>query len=389
MQKIIMTLVLMTGSLLVTAEETRTETTNTYSIKDWWNAPADAPSPEVHADGSITFSLSAPTAKQVEVKLGEWASVSYALKKNDDGIWRVTTPAMAPEVYSYHFEVDGIKVIDLKNPQLKIGTQIYANEVEVPGVSAAWDQPNALTGTLHYHSYYSKVLSRVRQVVVYTPQAYSPFAKTSYPVLYLRHGGGDSERSWSSNSGRAHIILENLIAAKKATPMLLVMTSGLIDTRWSSGSSPEGMALLEQELLTDVIPLIERSYRVKTDRSQRAIAGLSMGGGQSFVMGLRNLDRFAWIGEFGSGLLSAVDFDAEVYLPGVLQDSTRINKQLRLLWIACGTDDPRIQGHRDLSARLSEVGIRHEYDEVPGGHEWSVWRLQLSKFLQKVFRDVP
>jgi enterochelin esterase-like enzyme len=387
MKKIILSVMLIVPSLLAAAQEQTAEAKNTYSIKQWWNAPAEPASPQVHADGSLTFAIAAPTAKVVELKLGEWEPATYALKKNEAGIWSVTTPVLPAEIYSYYFEIDGVKVIDVNNPQLKLGTSIYANEVEVPGASAAWDQLGAVPGTLHYHSYYSQVLARMRNLVVYTPREYSPLSKRSYPVLYLRHGGGDDERSWSSNSGRAHIILENLIAAQKAVPMIIVMTNGLIDKRWSSGSSPEGMALLERELLTEVIPLVESTYLVKKDKKHRAIAGLSMGGGQSFVIGLRNMEQFSWIGEFGSGLLSAVDFEAEVYLPGVLQNPQNINKNLRLLWVACGTDDPRINGHRDLSAHLTAQGIQHTYDEVPGGHEWSVWRLQLSKFLQSVFKD--
>lgn len=209
--------------------------------------------------------------------------------------------------------------------------------------------------------------------------------KKKYPVLYLRHGGGDNEQSWSSISGNAHIILENLLLKNKAIPMLIVMTNGLTDGNWSTASSPEGMDLLEAELLQDVIPLVESHYRVIASRDYRAIAGLSMGGGQSFVIGLRNLEKFSWIGEFSSGLLSAVEFDPELYIPGFNSKSQEINAALKLLWIACGTDDPRIVGHRQLAATLSNNKIQHTYHETPGSHEWAVWRTELHLFLQELF----
>ena len=217
---------------------------------------------------------------------------------------------------------------------------------------------------------------------VYVPAVYFEQPKRSFPVLYLRHGGGDHERSWWE-SAHADAILDHALAAG-AEPMLVVMTNGLTDGSWAGGSTPEGMALLEQELLSDVIPLVEKRYRVRKDRLSRAIAGLSMGGGQAFVIGLRNLDKFAWVGEFSAGLLSDTELDLGPY--GVPMDASAINGSLRLLWVSCGTEDERWEGHQAFSAKLDSLGIRHVFDSAPYAHQWQFWREQLYAFASRIFK---
>jgi enterochelin esterase family protein len=236
----------------------------------------------------------------------------------------------------------------------------------------------------HILHYRSSSQHRLQTLHVYVPAAYTAEPARRFPVLYLRHGGGDSPHSWIQD-GRAGVILDNLLAGQKAEPMIIVTPDGLTDGTWSHGSSPEGMKLLEDELLSDIIPLIEQSYRVIADREHRAIAGLSMGGGQAFVMGLRQLGSFAWIGQFSSGLLADKNLD----LPGVapaLRDSAAVNARLKLLWIGCGTDDPRYAGHLNLMDQLQALGVRAEFHESPGGHEWAVWRDQLHRLLPVLFR---
>src|SRR5690606_11865024 len=173
-------------------------------------------------------------------------------------------------------------------------------------------------------------------------------------------GGGDDEASWSSPAGQAHILLENLVNAQKAVPMIVVMTNGMTDGTWAGGSSKEAMEILEEELLMDVIPLVEQTYRTKPGKENRAIAGLSMGGGQAYVMGLRNLDKFSWIGEFSSGLLSDTSFDINERAPDILEHPAKINDQLYVLWIGCGKDDDRYQGHLAFHSDLMTRGINHE-----------------------------
>jgi len=174
-----------------------------------------------------------------------------------------------------------------------------------------------------------------------------------------------------------------LIAGKKAVPMIVVMTNGLTDGTWAGGSTREGVKMLEDELLNDVIPLVEKTYRAKKGRAYRAITGLSMGGGQAFVMGLRNLQTFAWVGEFSSGTLSDKDFEMDKELPGLMDAS--LNKKLGLLWIGCGENDPRFPGHRVLANTLTKKGIKFKNLTMPGGHEWRVWREELAGFYQNIF----
>lgn len=302
---------------------------NNFSTQGWWE-PAGKTYPLVE-NGSITFRLEAPEARKVTLLFDEWTILRQEMSRGQDGIWETTVSGVKPGVYEYKFVVDGNVVLDMKNPSVKFGTEIYANTVEVTGAEPRVDQ-RVLTGSqVDILSYRSSSLGRYRRIWVYVPEAYFRNKNKKFPVLYLRHGGGDDESSWV-RSANADAIMDNLIAAGKADPMIVVMTNGLTDGSWAGGSSPEGMKTLETELLSDVIPLVESRYRVKKDRRHRAIAGLSMGGGQSFVIGLRNLDKFSAIGEFSSGLLSE-PFDYEKY--GIDPDSVKINDSLNLLWVSC------------------------------------------------------
>ena len=304
------------------------------------------------------------------------------------GVWSITIGPVEPEIYTYAFLVDGVRVLDLANPSLKTGSRgLDASEVEVPGTPPRFDQvQNVPHGTIHIHSYMSTPLKRLRGLYVYVPPDYERDPKRRFPVLYLRHGSGDTEANWSDD-GRAGVILENLMAQGKAIPMLIVMTNGDTDNTWAGGSSPEAMEFLSRELLSDVIPLVEKTYRVRQDRESRAITGLSMGGGQAFTIGLKNRETFAWVGEFSSGLVSDVDFDLDKHLPGLLKNASQVNKELRLFFLGCGADDPRYPGQLSLADLLKERGIRHEFLSTPGGHEWKVWRHLLADFLQKVFQS--
>jgi enterochelin esterase-like enzyme len=359
---------------------------NTYSIKTWWGPPAPPFSPVVNKDNTITFRVKARSAKNVNLLFGEWGVKPQPLAKDTAGVWSITTGAVAPDIYSYVFEIDGVQLPDMNNPVTKAGTQIYSSIVEVPGEPARFDEiQNVPHGTMQVLRYNSTALRTIRGLNIYLPPQYFTEPERKFPVLYLRHGGGDNETSWSQPAGKADVILENLIARQKAVPMIVVMTNGLTDGTWAGGSTPEGMKLLEKELLNDVMPLVEKTYHVAADRSSRAIAGLSMGGGQAFVIGLRNLDKFAWIGEFSAGLLSDKDFKVDELLPGIVNPDN-LNNKLKLFWIGCGTDDPRYNGHLVLVNELNKKGIHNEFHDTPGGHEWKVWRVQLAGFLQKIFK---
>ncbi len=329
-------------------------------------------SPEVHGDRRVTFRVRAPKASEVLLHLG--GGKAQALAKDAAGVWTLTIGPLEPELYSYTFTVDGMRILDQANAALKTGINgLDASLLDVPG-------PAVRRGALHVRTYFSKAVNRERGLYVYVPPQYDSEPKRRFPVLYLRHGFGDTEANWS-NDGRAGEILEKLVAEKKAAPAIIVMTYGYTDGTWAGGSSPEGIDTLGRELLTDVIPFVESHYRVAAGRENRAIAGLSMGGGQAFTIGLKNQDKFGSVGEFSSGLLSGVDFDFEKTLPGVLAKGVK----LRVLYVGCGDEDPRIPGHEDLSAFLKKHGIEHVYQTAKGAHEWKVWRTLLADFLPRAF----
>ncbi len=362
------------------------EKKNKFSMDGWWK-PAEPPfSPVVNEDNSITFRIKAPSAKNVILHFDEWDVLSQPMVKDEQDIWSVTIHPVKPRLYQYVFEIDGIRTIDFANPVVKAGTSVYGSVVEVHGGSIPrYDElQNVSHGEIHILKYISTQLHKPREMYVYLPAEYHKNNLEEFPVLYLRHGGGDSESSWTKD-GRSGIILDNLIASGKAKPMLIVMSNGLTDGSWAGGSTVEGMDILEEELLNDIIPYIEQRYRVKRDKRNRAIAGLSMGGGQAYVIGLRNLDKFSYIGQFSAGIIGDGNFSHDKYIPGVISDVGRVNRELKLLWIGCGTKDPRYDGHVEFVENLKEMGVKYEFYDSNYGHEWEFWRQQLQDFVQRLF----
>ena len=302
--------------------------------------------------------------------------------KGPGGIWSITLGPFDPEIYNYSFLIGGATVIDSANKLQKTGL-FPASLLDVPANPPRFDQiQNVPHGTLQIRSYASTPYKKQRSLYVYLPPQYDREPSRRFPVLYLRHGNGDDESAWTIE-GRAGVILENLIAEHKAVPMIVVMPYG--ESGGSGGSTPEGFAALGKELLDDVIPLVETNYHALAGRDNRAIAGLSMGGGQAFTIGLEHLDQFAWVGEFSSGLVSDADFRIEKYLPGLTENVPSVNRRLGLLFLSCGSEDPRYQGHLDLMDALSRYKIRHEWYSTPGAHEWKVWRHSLREFLPRLF----
>ncbi len=224
-----------------------------------------------------------------------------------------------------------------------------------------------------------------RRVHVYTPPGYDKTSETRFPTLYLFHGSGDNDACWTE-LGHAHWILDNLIAQGKARPMIIVMTDGHPRTANAAASPAQECAnrnqVFEKDLLGDVVPLIESNYRVKADRFNRAIIGLSMGGGQSLGVGLNHPELFAWVG----GMSSAMR-DPQSTVPQLFADPSKANADLRLLWIACGRDDGLVVRAREFTELLKSKGIRHEYVESAGGHAWGVWRKYLAEFAPRLFAE--
>jgi enterochelin esterase-like enzyme len=348
--------------------------------------PAAIQSPEVHSDKRVMFRFRAPNAK--EVILAREGAQRLPMQKDDQGVWIVTTDALEPDIYGYSFVADGVALVDPNNPKIKPNLLDFQSFVHVPGpASLAWETGNVPRGTIHRHLYRSGVVGDERDFYVYTPPGYDPTAKKMYPVLYLLHGFSQEASGWTV-VGRAHVILDNLIAQGKAKPMLIVMPLGYGDLSVLRPGPPLRDPSLRQRnferfrdaLLTEVLPEVEKTYRVSKERNARAIAGLSMGGAESLQVGLNALDRFAWIGAFSSGGLNE-DFTAA--FPKL---DAKANGQLRLLWIACGTEDRVLPSTRKFHEWLTSKDIRHVEIETAGEHTWMVWRRNLAAFAPLLFQ---
>lgn len=344
-------------------------------------------SPEVHSDSSVTFRFLAPNAQ--EVKLDRDGAESVAMQKDERGVWSVTTPPLAPDYYEYSFVADGARALDPFN-SLQVPNLISpSNAVLVPGgASVRWEVNDVPHGEIHHHFYKSVAANDDRDYYVYTPPGYDANAKKTYPVLYLLHGFSDDASAWTA-VGKANVILDNLIATGKVQPMIVVMPLGygtmeIVRLGWGAWGHNDirdrNFKNFQIALLTEVIPRIESEYRVTQNRDARAIAGLSMGGSESLLTGLNNLDKFAWIGAFSSGGIPD-DFDKD--FPAL---DARANSQIRLLWVACGTEDHLITVNRKFREWLKTKGIRHTDIETPGVHSWMVWRRNLVEFTQLLFR---
>lgn len=352
--------------------------------------PQTAPpvvSPEVHPDHSVSFRLRAPNAKEVSLDLE--GAEPMPMQKSDEGVWVLTSAVLEPDFYGYGFIVDGVRVIDPSDPLLKPNLLSPSSEVHVPGPgSLSWEVNDGPHGVLHHHFYKSGVVGDQRDFYVYTPPGYDPRSATKYPVFYLLHGFSDDASGWTS-VGRANVILDNLIAQSKAKPMIIVMPLGygapeMLTYGFGAFSHEElrdrNFRKFTEGLLKEVIPQVESSYAVVKDRESRAIAGLSMGGSESLLTGLNNLDKFAWIGAFSSGGLSE-NFSTE--FPSL---DSKANSQLRLLWIACGTEDRLIDINRKFRDWLKSKNVQHVDIETAGAHTWMVWRRNLTTFASLLFK---
>lgn len=348
--------------------------------------PPSLVTPEVHSDNSVTFRFLAPNAQ--EVKLAREGTEPVAMQKDDKGVWSVTTAPLPPDYYGYSLLVDGVRSLDPFNHGLVPNLISPGNFVHVPDPALPWELNDVPHGEVHHHFYRSTVADDQRDFYVYTPPGYDPAAKTTYPVLYLLHGYSDDASGWTA-VGRANVILDNLIAQGKAKPMIVVMPLGygtmeIITLGWGAWGHTDvrdkNFSKFREALLTEVMPKVESEYRVSKDRNSRAIAGLSMGGSESLLTGLNNLDKFAWVGAFSSG---GIPDDFEKDFPGL---DAKANQQLRLLWIACGTEDRLITVNRNLREWLKTKSITHVDIETPGMHTWMVWRRNLAEFAGLLFR---
>jgi len=351
-------------------------------------------SPDVQDNGKVTFRLRAPHATTITINSGElehyMGGSSKAMTKDDHGIWSVTIGPVQPGIYDYTFDVDGLRITDPSSTNVFGNRQGSRGFVEVPGPKQKprhdeWrDIPH---GNVHMHWYHSESANgNRRRLHVYTPPGYNQSPDKQYPVLYLLHGSGDNDSHWIA-LGRANVIADNLIADRKARAMIIVMTDGHVPVKQKQGEERlayrrRANQAFASEMMHVVIPLIESNYRALRGSENRGITGLSMGGGQSLGVGLRNLDSFDWIGGFSSSTRGL-----DTVVEALKEEGGAVNDKIELLWIAIGKDDFLLEQNHTFIKALKDAGIKHEYKETEGAHRWSVWRLYLSELIPRFFEE--
>jgi enterochelin esterase family protein len=305
--------------------------------------------------------------------------------KGDQGIWETTIGPIVPGVYLYNFVVDGVKTPDPRNPIYSQTLTAQRSIYEVPGAAFSAYSADVPHGDVHVVYYNSTAVGGMRRMHIYTPPGYENGTRR-YPVLYLLHGAGGADNSWT-DQGRAGAILDNLIAAQKAVPMIVVMPAGHIssDFRAGGGVSTIGHDAFNKDLVGDVMPYIDAHYRTLTDRDHRAIAGLSMGGMQTLAISLRNSASFGWVGVFSSGWLPQAMKEAEDV---DLAEYHANGKPFHLYWFAVGQYDILLDNCHQTIALLNKNGIKTELHETGGYHAWTNWRDYLNEFAPQIFQPV-
>jgi enterochelin esterase-like enzyme len=336
--------------------------------------------PQILPDSRAIFRFNAPLAQNVQLDLGK----KYDMKKTGDGIWEVTTDSLTEGFHYYSIIIDGAAVADPASETF-YGMGRMASGIEVPfkgdDYYSVKDVPH---GEISVKRYFSTVLNQWRQFYIYKPAGYDVNINEKYPVLYIMHGGGEDERGWYSQ-GKTDLILDNLIAAQKAKPMLIVMPDGNMNAQ---GTVESGLRMFERELKQCIIPFVEKNYRAETDSKNRALAGLSMGGIQTLYAGINNTEIFSYLGVFSSGWRIPADNKlAEAQYDFLSKNADKVNNNLKLLWVATGSkEDGANPNSKAMLAKYDDLKIKYIYSEYPGGHTWPVWRNNLYNFAQLLFR---
>lgn len=358
-------------------------------------------SPEVLPDNRVVFRLYAPKAGEVSVG-GDWVSQGLGkggnLTKDDKGVWSITEGPLTPDFYSYTFTVDGVRTLDPKNAMVKQGVTSLDNMFLVPGEAAAFEDLRPVPhGDIQAVWYASSTLGTQRCLHVYTPPGYEK-GRARLPVLYLLHGGGDEDSGWST-IGRAGFILDNLLATKTAKPMIIVMPNGSLPRpanlpAFTPGATPtpEAAAAREalqarftKELMNDIMPFVEKRYRVRAKRESRALAGLSMGGGQALRIFAGNADQFGYVAIWSAGVgTNSVDFEQRN--AAFLASADQINRQVKSLSIRAGDQDFALAGSKNLVEILNRHGIKNDFQTSAGGHTWINWRHYLRDLAPVLFQ---
>jgi len=331
-------------------------------------------SPQVSTDNSATFRFSAPNAKEVFLT-GEFLKEKQPMTKDAAGVWAITVPNIKPDIYPYAFVADGIQVADPNN------TRIFANErfkFSLVDVKGSTPLPHAVRNVPHgkvtYRLYKSASLNTTRELLVYTPPGFDANNPKKYPVLYLIHGGSDTQETWTK-VGQANFIADNLIADKKAVPMIIVMPY--------ANTRPAPMGKFNDEVVSDIIPFIQANYPVLTDQPNRAIAGFSVGGGQTMEVGISNPDKFAYVSAYAPYPETA---EFRAIFADWKPDAAKLNKQYKLFSFSVGTEDFLYQSTLKNMDMFKEKGVKFESLVVPGGHTWMNCKLYLADTLPKLFK---
>jgi len=338
--------------------------------------------PQIMPDGSAVFQIKAPDAQKVQLDLVR----KYDMLKNSEGTWSVTTDSLSEGIHYYSLIIDGVAVCDPASEAF-YGMGRMASCIEVPFKGDVYyalkDVPH---GDVRIMRYFSPVTRSWRRFFIYTPAGYDVNTSEKYPVLYLLHGGGEDERGWAEQ-GKTDNILDNLIAEKKAKPMLIVMMDGNFSTG-RGGFGEEMLKAFTAELKQSVIPFVEKNFRAENDSKNRALAGLSMGGIQTLYAGINNSGLFSYLGIFSSGWITGMQESlADAQYSFMSKNADKINADLKLLWISMGgQEDIAYKNCKIMLAKFDEMKIKYTYSEYPGGHTWPVWRNNLYNFAQLLFK---
>lgn len=343
-------------------------------------------SPEVHDDGRVTLRLKSSGATEVSALVG---GQKIALSRNEMGVWERASEPLEPQIYDYRFEVDGTEVIDPSNRWVKKWLTL-ASLVEIPGTPPLVTEFTSVPhGSIHRVFYQSLSVGKARPVMVYTPPEYGIGPKRSFPVVVLLHGYGDDETAWTE-VGRAHLIADNLIAAKRIEPMIIVMPYGhpvpISLSQRALDYSERNNELFERDVMGDLLPFLEQRFAVRKDVAGRSIVGLSMGGGHAVDIGLRNVDMFSSIGAF-SAAVPELDEQTLLMRYPALSGAEPAANRLKGFWIPIGEKDFLLGRNEDFHSRLKSIGIRHGFRKNSGGHEWKVWREYRPEFPERVAGD--
>jgi enterochelin esterase family protein len=341
--------------------------------------------PEVHADRRVTFRVAAPKATEVSLT-GDWQSGAQKMEKGADDFWSISVGPLAPSSYIYSFTIDGVAVPDPVNPKIKLRARTSASIVDVPsgGATPALDEARDVPhGTVETNWHKAATIGgETRSFLVYTPPGYDPKAAQRYPVLYLLHGNNDRPAGWI-DVGNLNLLLDNLLAEKKVVPMVVVMPFGhVLPYGQNAQGGRSNTTAYEDYLLNDVLPHVEASYRVATDRAQRAIGGFSMGGGQSIHVFFRHLGTFSSLAAMAPA--AGRNFAAENAT--LLADAAGTNARINFLWLSCGRQDSLFGTAQQIVETFATKQIRHTWVPVDGVHNYAFIRVALKEFLPQLFR---